>query len=132
MITAPFGDRRTFNGNTQSQHYGIDLDGKTGAPIVAANDGTVVLIRDCYTSGNTVIVHHGAGLYSLYFHLSKFLVKEGAKVKRGQRLGLVGRTGRVTGPHLHWSMKVGDLYVDPASILRLPLAKGAEGSRKAP
>jgi murein DD-endopeptidase MepM/ murein hydrolase activator NlpD len=64
-------------------------------------------------------VWHGAGLFSVYFHLSRFEVKPGEAVRRGQRLGLVGRTGRVTGPHLHWGMQVGDLYVDPRSVLRL-------------
>ncbi len=119
LITARFGDRRTFNGKQQSQHYGTDLDGRVGEPIFASNEGTVVLVRDCYSSGNTVIVHHGANLYTAYFHLSRFTVEEGQKVQQGQKLGLVGKTGRVTGPHLHWAVKVDGLYVSGESLLRL-------------
>lgn len=118
-ITAPFGDQRTFNGVKQSQHYGTDLDGRIGDPILAANDGVVVMARPCFASGNTVIVSHGGGLFTLYFHMSKMLATPGQKVRQGQRLGLVGRTGRVTGPHLHWAAKVGDLYVDAATLLKL-------------
>lgn len=119
-VTAPFGDLRTYNGQKQSQHYGVDLDGRIGDPVWAANDGQVVLVRECYASGNTVILHHGAGLYTLYFHLSAFDVKEGEGVKRGAVIGKVGRTGRVTGPHLHWSVKVDGLYVDGETLLTLP------------
>ena len=128
-VTARFGDQRTFNGKLASQHYGTDLRGGIGAPIRATNDGQVVMVRECYHSGKTVIVHHGQNLFSLYFHLSKISVSHGAAVKKGQLLGRVGSTGRSTGPHLHWSMKVGDLYVDPESLLRLRFfpAKGADG-----
>jgi murein DD-endopeptidase MepM/ murein hydrolase activator NlpD len=122
-VTAGFGERRTLNGVKPSQHYGVDLAGEVGAPILAANTGDVVLVRDCWASGKTVIVWHGAGIYSTYFHLSRALVEPGARVARGQRIGLVGRTGRVSGPHLHWSVRVGDLYVDPRSVLRLPFGE---------
>jgi len=125
-ITAPFGDRRSFNGKLQSQHFGVDVDGDTGAPIYAANAGVVVMTRDNYSAGNTVIVHHGAGLYTTYFHLSKTLVRRGAKVKQGQQLGLVGKTGRVTGPHLHWGVKVDGLWVDGLTLLKLDFAAPAE------
>ncbi len=121
--TAPFGDLRTFNGKKQSQHYGVDLDGRIGDPVQAANDGTVVLVRECYASGNTVIVHHGAGLYTLYFHLSAFEVKQGQRVRQGQTLGQVGRTGRVTGPHLHWSVKADSFYVDGETLVKLPFSR---------
>lgn len=131
-ITARFGDLRTFNGTTQSQHFGTDLAGAVGAPIHATNDGVVVMVRDAYTSGKTVIVHHGQELYSLYFHLSKIAVAQGARVKKGRLLGQVGGTGRVTGPHLHWSMKVGDLYVDPESVLRLRFAPPPPPRPRAP
>ncbi|MFL5321899.1 MAG: peptidoglycan DD-metalloendopeptidase family protein [Myxococcaceae bacterium] len=119
VVTAPFGDRRIFNGKLQSQHYGTDLDGKTGDEISAGNDGVVVLARSCYASGNTVLLHHGVGLFTAYFHMSKMDVVEGQKVKRGQHLGLVGKTGRVTGPHLHWGAKVSGMYVDAESLMRL-------------
>lgn len=118
-ITAPYGDRRSFNGKLQSQHFGTDIDGDTGDPIHAANEGQVVMSRDCYSSGNTVILHHGGGLYTTYFHMSRIDVKPGTKVKQGQKLGLVGKTGRVTGPHLHWGVKVDGLWVDGLTLLKL-------------
>jgi murein DD-endopeptidase MepM/ murein hydrolase activator NlpD len=94
-----------------------------GAPIHAANDGVVVMVRDNYAAGRTVVIHHGLDMYTTYFHLSRFNVREGQIVKRGQPIGLVGQTGRVTGPHLHWGGRVGDVYVDPASMLRLDLER---------
>lgn len=118
-VTAPFGDLRMFNGKKKSQHFGMDLDGSTGDPIYAANDGEVVMARDCFASGNTVLVHHGGRLFTSYFHLSAFDVKQGDRVKRGQKLGNVGKTGRVTGPHLHFGVKLDGKWVDPASLLRL-------------
>lgn len=118
-ITAPFGDLRLLNGKKKSQHFGMDLDGATGDPIYAANDGEVVMVRDCFASGNTVLVHHGGRLFTSYFHLSAFDVKTGDRVKKGQRLGLVGKTGRVTGPHLHFGVKLDGRWVDPESLLRL-------------
>lgn len=138
-ITAPFGDRRSFNGKLQSQHFGTDIDGDTGAPIYAANDGQVVMTRDCYSSGNTVILHHGGRLYTTYFHMSRIDVKPGTKVKQGQKLGLVGKTGRVTGPHLHWGVKVDGFWVDGLTLLKLdffgtpePRVATSTGQDKAP
>ncbi|MGE6759312.1 M23 family metallopeptidase [Corallococcus interemptor] len=125
-VTAPFGDRRSFNGKLQTQHFGVDLDGATGSPVVAANDGTVVMSRDNYASGNTVLVHHGAGLFTAYFHLSRIDVKEGAQVKQGEALGLVGSTGRVTGPHLHWGVKADDRWVDGQTLLKLDFTGAPE------
>jgi len=119
-ITAHFGDKRTLNGKKTTQHFGLDLDGSTGDEIRAANDGRVVMVRDCYTSGNTVLVEHGGGLITSYFHMSKFLVKPGQEVKRGDLLGLVGKTGRVTGPHLHFGAHIGTLWVNPQALLALP------------
>ncbi|HLL54877.1 MAG TPA: M23 family metallopeptidase [Myxococcaceae bacterium] len=118
-FTAPFGDQRMYNGKKQSQHFGTDFEGKVGAPITASNDGVVVLARSAFYSGNTVVLHHGAGLYTAYFHLSKFGVKLGDTVRQGQRIGLVGKTGRVTGPHLHWGVKVSDIYVDGVTLVKL-------------
>jgi hypothetical protein len=123
-ITARFGDKRTLNGKKTTQHFGLDLEGSTGDEIRAANDGRVVMVRDCYTSGNTVLVEHGAGLITAYFHLSKFLVKPGQQVKRGELLGLVGKTGRVTGPHLHFGAHIGALWVNPQALLALPFPGG--------
>jgi murein DD-endopeptidase MepM/ murein hydrolase activator NlpD len=118
-VTAPYGDLRTFNGKKQSQHYGTDIGGAPGMPVHATNAGTVVMARDNYAAGNTVLVHHGAGVYTAYFHLSAIDVKEGSRVERGQLLGKVGGTGRVTGPHLHWGVKVDDLWVDGETLLKL-------------
>jgi len=119
VVTAPYGDLRMFNGKKKSQHYGTDLDGSTGDPIQVANDGVVVMVRECFASGNTVIVNHGGGLLTSYFHMSKFLVKEGDVVKQGQLIGLVGKTGRVTGPHLHWGTHVDGLWVDGQTLMKL-------------
>ncbi|MFL5262294.1 MAG: M23 family metallopeptidase [Anaeromyxobacteraceae bacterium] len=130
-ITAHFGEERTMNETKRSQHYGTDLAGRVGDPVVAANDGEVALVRDCWASGLSVVVSHGAGTYTTYFHLSRAAVREGERVRRGQRLGLVGRSGRVTGPHLHWGVKVGDLYVDPESVVRLPFTALLGGGAKA-
>ena len=119
VVTAPFGDLRMFNGKKKSQHFGVDLNGSTGDEAYASNDGRVVMQRECFGSGNTVVIFHGLGLYTAYFHLSRFDVKAGQKVKKGQRIGLIGKTGRVTGPHLHWGSKVSGRWVDAQSVLRL-------------
>jgi len=118
-LTAPFGDIRLLNGQKTSQHFGLDLDGDTGDPVTAANDGEVVLVRDCFASGNTVLLHHGGRLFTAYFHLSKILVKDGEVLKKGQLLGLVGKTGRVTGPHLHWGVKLDGRWVNGETLLAL-------------
>jgi murein DD-endopeptidase MepM/ murein hydrolase activator NlpD len=134
-LTAPFGDLRLLNGRKQSQHMGIDLDGATGDPVVAANDGEVVLVRDCFASGVTVLVHHGARLFTAYFHLSRVDVQPGQRVRRGAPLGLVGRSGRVTGPHLHFGARLDGRWVNPESLLALrfgPAAPPRDGAVLAP
>jgi murein DD-endopeptidase MepM/ murein hydrolase activator NlpD len=123
-ITAHFGDKRTLNGRKTTQHYGLDLDGATGDEVRATNDGRVVMVRDCYTSGNTVLIDHGGGLVTAYFHLSKFDVHKGEEVKRGQLLGLVGKTGRVTGAHLHFGAHIDGLWVNPQALLALAFPGG--------
>jgi murein DD-endopeptidase MepM/ murein hydrolase activator NlpD len=120
--TGQFGERRTFNGKKQSQHYGTDLQGAVGDPILASNDGVVILVRDCFASGKSIALSHGGALFSVYFHLSEFDVRPGDHVRRGQPIGKVGMTGRATGPHLHFGVKVGDVYVDPESVYRLAFA----------
>jgi murein DD-endopeptidase MepM/ murein hydrolase activator NlpD len=122
-FTGRFGDQRVFNGEKSSVHYGLDLAGPVGVPIAAANDGEVALVRDGYYAGNAVVLAHGAGVATVYFHLSRVDVKEGQRVRRGDVIGALGGTGRATGPHLHWSVKVNDLYVDPESLLRLPFGR---------
>jgi hypothetical protein len=126
-----FGDQRTFNGKQESVHYGLDIEAPRGAPVRAANDGEVVLARDAYYSGKTVVIWHGADLFTLYFHMDRLLVRAGARVRRGERIGVVGSTGRSTGPHLHWSAKVGELYVDPESLVGIDFASGTAPPRRA-
>jgi murein DD-endopeptidase MepM/ murein hydrolase activator NlpD len=116
-VTSGFGTARTFNGTVQSRHMGVDFAGKVGAPIRAANRGVVALVANFYLAGTAVYVDHGGGLVTGYFHMSKPLVAAGDTVQRGQVIGRVGRTGRVTGPHLHWVMRYGGITVDPRSAL---------------
>jgi murein DD-endopeptidase MepM/ murein hydrolase activator NlpD len=116
-----FGSQRVFNGVAQRPHFGLDYRVHTGTPIAAMNSGTVLLARFLYFEGNCVVIDHGQGLLSLYFHLSEFRVKEGEVVKRGQEIGLSGGTGRATGPHLHVAVRWQGTYLDPARLMQLPL-----------
>lgn len=118
-VTARFGTFRTINGKTRSRHMGLDLRGKRGDEIRAVNDGIVVMARNCFFSGNTVVVDHGNDVHTLYFHMTEFRVKQGDRVKKGQVLGTVGDTGRVTGPHLHFGAKLSRTYVDPEALFAL-------------
>lgn len=117
--TSSFGKRSVFNGQPRSPHTGADFDAAEGTPIHAPAAGTVVLARELYFAGNTVIIDHGLGLYSLLAHLSRFSVQEGEAVEAGQVVGLVGATGRVTGPHLHWSIALNQSRVDPVSLIEV-------------
>ena len=116
-----FGQRRLNNNVLESVHAGLDIRAPFGEKIAAANAGRVVLASDLYLGGKTVIIDHGLGVFSSYGHLSKLLVRRGEAVKKGQAVGLCGSTGRSTGPHLHWSVKILDARVDPEAMLRLPL-----------
>jgi hypothetical protein len=115
--TDRFGARSIFNGQPRSPHGGEDFPNPEGTPIAAPNAGLVVLARDLYFTGNTVVIDHGLGLFSLLAHLSVIEVAEGDRIRTGQRVGLVGSTGRVTGPHLHWAVRVAGARVDPLSLL---------------
>jgi murein DD-endopeptidase MepM/ murein hydrolase activator NlpD len=119
--TDSFGTRRMFNGKLASIHKGMDFRASTGTPVRAGNSGTVVLARSLYYEGNCVVIDHGLGLYTLSMHLSRIDVKEGQQVATGERLGLSGATGRVTGPHLHWAVRWQGAYLDPAKLLRMDL-----------
>jgi murein DD-endopeptidase MepM/ murein hydrolase activator NlpD len=101
----------------RSPHSGADFVSPEGTPIRAPNAGTIVLARDLYFSGNTVVIDHGLGLFSLVAHLSAMEVKEGETVDAGAIVGRVGATGRVTGPHLHWAVRANGARVDPLSLL---------------
>jgi hypothetical protein len=119
--TDSFGTRRIFNGKLASIHKGMDFRASTGTPLRAANSGVVVLARPLYYEGNCVAIDHGLGLFTLYLHLSRISVREGQRVATGERLGLSGATGRVTGPHLHWAVRWQGAYLDPAKLLRMKL-----------
>ncbi len=112
-----FGVRSILNGQPRGAHAGLDLAAVTGTPVYAPTAGTVVFAREFYYSGNTVIVDHGGGLFSTMAHLSAFDVKEGERVAKGALLGKVGATGRVTGPHLHWAVRLHGDRVDPLKLL---------------
>ncbi len=118
-ITSSFGKARIYNSTLNGYHSGTDFRAKVGTPIVATNDGKVVLARDRFYAGNSIIIDHGQGIYSCYYHLSKFDVKEGDIVSKAQVIGLSGDTGRITGPHLHFSFRVGGLQVDPLQLIAL-------------
>ena len=120
-ISDVFGTRRVFNGKVQSVHQGLDFAASAGATVSAVNAGTVLLARPLYFEGNCVVLDHGQGLLTLYMHLSQFEVHEGEHVQRGQALGLVGGTGRATGPHLHLAVRWQGEYLDPAVLLGLRL-----------
>ncbi len=112
-----FGHRRVFNGEPRAPHAGADLHAGTGTPVHSTNRGRVVLAKSLFFTGNTVILDHGMGIYSLYAHLSRINVKRGDLVSSGQLVGLAGATGRVTGPHLHWGMRVQGARVDPFTLV---------------
>lgn len=139
IVTGLFGTRRVFNGKVNSVHYGLDIDGKIGEPIRAVQAGKVVMSAMRWASGGTIVLDHGGGLFTMYFHMSRRDKKPGDLVKAGQVLGAVGKTGRVTGPHLHLQAAVRtrrldpahpnpgrSMYVDPQAMLGLAL----EGDRR--
>ena len=111
-----FGHRRFFNGQPRNPHSGVDLRAGEGTEVFAANGGRVALADDLFFSGNAVFIDHGAGVVSVYLHLSRIDVVEGERVERGQAIGLSGSTGRVTGPHLHWGIRVLEARVDPFTL----------------
>lgn len=122
-LTSSFGVRRVFNGKIASRHRGIDLGGPRGTPVVAANDGVVTLVSDnFFYVGNMVLIDHGHALFTVYLHLDEAQVKSGQAVQRGDVLGTIGSTGRVTGPHLHFGVKLNGIYVNPFDLLELPAA----------
>jgi murein DD-endopeptidase MepM/ murein hydrolase activator NlpD len=125
-----FGQRRLTNGVLNSIHGGVDVLAPFGTPITAANAGRVVLASDMYLTGYTVIIDHGLGIFSLYCHLSKLDVKRGVEVRKGDVIGKCGSTGRSTGPHLHWAVRVLDSRVDPYALLVFPLPEAAKNKMK--
>lgn len=118
-VTSPFGQRRVFNQELRSRHWGLDLAGRSGAPVRAAARGRVILSHHLYYAGNTVFLDHGHGVITGYSHLSRIGVQMGDTVESGQVIGEVGATGRVTGPHLHWTLRIGGVRLDASSLMEI-------------
>jgi murein DD-endopeptidase MepM/ murein hydrolase activator NlpD len=116
-VTSPFGYRRVINGTPRAPHTGVDLKAALGTPVVAPNHGKVALVGDFFFSGLSVVLDHGGGLYTVYFHLAEYKVEMGVPVSKGDVIGLSGMTGRVTGPHLHWGARINGARVDPFELL---------------
>jgi len=118
-VTSEFGEYRVYNEQLAGRHGGVDLAAAVGEPIISAAAGKVVMARDCYYTGGTVVVDHGGGLFTVYCHLSDWPVVVGQMVEKGELIGLAGATGRVTGPHLHWGARVQGIRVDPLTLIEL-------------
>lgn len=127
QVTSPFGYRRIINGTPRSPHTGVDLKAALGSEVSAPNHGRVALLGDFFFSGKSVVLDHGAGLFTMYFHLSEFRVEEGAEVRKGEIVGLAGMSGRVTGPHLHWAARLNGARVDPFELVE-KLGGNAKGT----
>lgn len=114
--SSPFGARSFFNGKPRSPHSGLDIAAPTGTPVWAPAPSTVAVVGDFFFNGKTVILDHGGGLVTMYCHLSRVDVTEGQNLPRGQVIGAIGKTGRATGAHLHWTVRVGGVAVDPVQF----------------
>ena len=113
FITSEYGNARVFNGSIKSYHSGVDYRAAIGQKVVSANDGIVRIAKDRYYAGNSVVIDHGGGIYTQYYHLDRIDVKVGQKVTKGEKIGLSGASGRVSGPHLHFGIIVRNTQVDP-------------------
>jgi murein DD-endopeptidase MepM/ murein hydrolase activator NlpD len=116
-ITSPFGLRRVINGSARAPHSGVDLKAAMGTEVVASNHGQVVLRDEFFFSGKSLVLDHGNGLYTMYFHLADFNVNKNAYVRKADLIGWAGMTGRVTGPHLHWGARLNGARVDPFQLI---------------
>jgi len=125
-VVSPFGRRSIINGAERSPHSGVDLKAAEGVPVKATNNGTVVLADDCFFSGVSIIIDHGGGIHSMYFHLSKSLVHTGQMVKKGDVIGLSGSSGRVTGPHLHFGLRLDGARINPLKLIDVSRKIGAQ------
>ncbi|MEE3776049.1 M23 family metallopeptidase [Campylobacter sp. CX2-4080-23] len=113
FITSQYGNTRVFNGSVKSYHGGVDYRAAIGQSVISANDGIVRIAKDRYYAGKSVVIDHGGGIYTQYYHLDRIDVKVGQKVLKGDKIGLSGATGRVSGPHLHFGVVVQNIQVDP-------------------
>lgn len=129
-ITSAFGSRRIYQGAVQSFHTGLDIDGESGDPIVACADGTVALAETLQVRGNAVVIDHGAGILSGYFHLSQIDVQPGQFVHAGEQIGLMGTTGLSTGSHLHWELRIDGVATDPRPWVDQALAPRMETAKQ--
>jgi Peptidase family M23 len=118
-VSGRFGSRRVINGQPKRPHSGEDIAAPDGTPVVAMNSGMVRLTMDHFFTGKGVVLDHGLGLFSMYFHLAAVDVADGQKVEKGQPIGKVGATGRATGPHLHWGVRLNGSRIDPYSLLKV-------------
>ena len=118
IISSPYGRVRIINNKNPSIHTGIDIKAKEGTPVKAINSGIVTLTMDQFFSGKSIYIDHGYGIVSMYFHLKKILVKQGQKVKKGQIIALSGKSGRVSGPHLHLGVSILGKMVDPEKLIK--------------
>src|SRR5579862_3145320 len=117
--TSSFGLRRIYNGKTLSVHQGLDYRAALGTQVAAANSGRVKIARDMYFEGGLIVIDHGESIFTLYMHLSEFLVREGASIEKGASVGRSGSSGRVTGPHLHFAVRWQGAYLEPSTLLKL-------------
>lgn len=117
VVSKTFGKKRVINGTERKPHTGEDIAASLGTPVMASNHGRVVLAGDFFFNGQSVVIDHGGDLFTMYFHLSEVKTREGMFVKRGEVVGLVGQSGRATGPHLHWGARLSGARVDPFSLI---------------
>ena len=117
--TSSFGLRRTYNGRTLGVHQGLDYKAALGTQVTASNSGRVAITRDMYLEGGFIVIDHGESIFTLYMHLSEFLVREGASIEKGDHIGRSGSSGRVTGPHLHFAVRWQGAYLEPSTLLKL-------------
>ena len=117
--TSSFGVRRTYNGITQSTHQGLDYSAAMGTEVKAANSGRAAIVHDMYFEGGFIVIDHGESIFTLYMHLSEFLVKEGEAIEKGQRIAKSGSSGRATGPHLHFALQWQGAYLEPSTLFHL-------------
>ena len=128
-ISGAFGRRRIINGQQKNPHTGEDISAPQGTEVQASNRGIVRLATNQFFSGKSILIDHGMGLFTMYFHLSEMLVNEGDTVDRGAVIGLVGSTGRATGPHLHWGARLNNARVDPYELIRMKIGSSLNSVR---